>query len=327
MLFTTSAEELMDGGKFEDLSNRIAKNREKLLRLSERYGAPKNNYNETLKIKETKDPQGHSNRSFEKILNHLEEVVLELSALHQLHPKGSANLNLSSSNENFSDEEISFQSEEQPLSPQDQSQNYWNSYQPSNFKSAPTSSTVSSNYWSVGYSRVTQDYEKHNWESNRLSFFGTSNINDYFTGYGSFYFGKGDYINQDLNYYNFDILNWEYGFSGGILGHIDLFSGNLKPFIGADIGYEYSFAKALASFNSNYLSFGWGFVWGINLGTEIRIGDSLIIVPQIRLQDVEPSTTYGLELTYFWSESWGTTAGFTLGSDYSSLDFSALFVY
>lgn len=321
MFLTTSAEDRMDRGKFEDLSDRISKNREKLLRLSEKYGVEQNGYNQTTKFPKTTGPQVWSITSYEKILNHLEEVVLELSALHHLHTSDSNTLSPSPSNGN------SFPSDEQPISTQPNSQSYWDSYETSDYQSAPKHSTIDSNYWSVGYSRVTQDYEKHNWESNRLSFFGTSNINDYFTGYGSFYFGKGDYINQDPNDYYFDILNWEYGFSGGILGHIDLFSGNLKPFIGADIGYEYSFAKALASFNSNYLSFGWGFVWGINLGTEIRIGDGLVIVPQIRLQDVEPSTTYGVELTYFWSESWGTTAGFTLGSDYSSLDFSALFVY
>ena len=327
-LTSLSSQKTFDPQRFSDLSNRIAANREKLIKISEKYGvevAKDSNFlnspNSTIA-----SSSNSIDTSFDKIFNNLDNIVDELSLLHESYGD-SQTFNPSSSSVGHPSNDTSFTDEDLTHSPSgNQDNDYWSDYSPSDYSVPSKSSLISSNYWMFGYSRVNQDFQEHQWSSNQLSFYGTSNINNYFTGYGSFFIGKGDYIDAEGNDF-VDLLNWEYGFSGGVQLHFDLISGRLKPFIGADLGFEYSFAKAIASIDSDSLSFGWGFIWGINLGTEVKIGDRFSIVPQIRIQDVEPTTIYGIDLAYFFSESWALNSGFMLGGDYSKFDFSVLFTY
>jgi hypothetical protein len=327
-LTSLSSQKTFDHHRFSDLSNRIAANREKLIKLSEKYEvevAKDSNFlnspNSTIA-----SSSNSIDSSFDKILNNLDNIVDELSLLHESYGD-SQTFNPSSSFVDHSSNDTSFTDQGLTHSSSgNQDNDYWSDYSPSDYSVPSKSSLISSNYWMFGYSRVNQDFQEHQWSSNQLSFYGTSNINNYFTGYGSFFIGKGDYIDAQGNDF-VDLLNWEYGFSGGVQLHFDLISGRLKPFIGADLGFEYSFAKAIASIDSDSISFGWGFIWGINLGTEVKIGDRFSIVPQLRIQDVEPTTIYGIDLAYFFSESWALNSGFMLGGDYSKFDFSVLFTY
>jgi hypothetical protein len=318
--------------KFDELSQRIAASRERLMKLSRRAGVDESDLSYSPKpssrefSNQSSRTYNPSNRSFENILKSLDEVVRELGYLQDSY-QGSKQISYSAESSSYPEDNFSPDYvESNDASTNQADQGYWDNYDAEVEPVSVSNSLVSSNYWSIGYSNVSQDFQEHQWSSNQLSFYGTSNINNYFTGYGSFFIGKGDYIDAEGNDF-VDLLNWEYGFSGGVQLHFDLISGRLKPFIGADLGFEYSFAKAIASIDSDSISFGWGFIWGINLGTEVKIGDKFSIVPQLRIQDVEPTTIYGIDLAYFFSESWALNSGFMLGGDYSKFDFSVLFTY
>lgn len=275
--------------------------------------------------------QNRRNASFTRIRDNLVEIVDELNVIYNV--EGENNFN----NTNNRQTQFSAQKSKNPAPYYPGNTNsfskstetsYWDNAE-SNVK--PTNdikALYGFNYWSVGYSRISIDYSEY--QSNLVNFTGRSKINDYFSGFGNFYFGKADYFN-DLNRY-LNVLNWEYGFSGGLGFSFDIFSGDglvkrIRPFIDAEVGYEYSFAKALATLEDNFISFGWGLTYGSTFGTEFILGDSFSIAPRFRIQDIEPSSLYGLDIAYFFNDSFGMKLGYSTGSEYSRIDLSMLFQY
>ena len=336
--------------KFDELSQRIAANRERLMKLSRRAGVDESDLSYSPKpssrefSNQSSRTYNPSNRSFNNILKSLDEVVREIEYLQESY-QGSKEIPYSAESsgypeDNFSPDYV----ESNDVSTNQADQRYWDNYDADVEPVSTSNSLVSSNYWSIGYSRVSQDFEDHQWSSNQLRFYGTSEFNDMLIGYGTFFLGKGDYKKTSTksrsnfsneidwmdwysSYYSYDVLNWEYGFSGGLLYQLDIFGGNFKPYISGDIGYEYSFAKIVKSISNGNLVLGWGFIWGLNFGTEIKLGENLSIIPELRLQDVEPTATFGLDLGYFFSDSFGTSAGVNFGSDYFKFDLNANFTY
>lgn len=349
-LYSYSYENSKTSNKFDELSKRIAENREKLILLSKRAGVDHNDlsYSPKSSSREFSNQSSRTNnpsdRSFENILNSLDEVVRELGYLQESY-QGSNGIAYSTGSSRYpNDNSNSNYAETNDASTNQADQSYWDNYDAEVQPVPVSNSLISSNYWSIGYSRVSQDFEEHQWSSNQLRFFGNSKLNDMLIGYGTFFLGKGDYKktstksrssfsnetdwwNWYSDYYSYDVLNWEYGFSGGLLYHLDIFGGNFIPYISGDIGYEYSFAKMIKSISNGNLTLGWGFIWGLNLGTEIKIGENFSIIPELRVQDVEPTATFGLDLGYFFSDSFGTSAGMNFGSDYFKFDLNANFTY
>ncbi len=337
--------------KFDELSQRIAANRERLMKLSRRAGVDESDLSYSPKpssrefSNQSSRTYNPSNRSFENILKSLDEVVRELGYLQDSY-QGSQKISYSAESSSYPEDNFSPDYvESNDASTNQADQGYWDNYDAEVEPVSVSNSLVSSNYWSIGYSNVSQDFEDHQWSSNQLRFYGSSDLNDMLIGYGTFFLGKGDYTKNPskteedfddywdwyeyyyYDYLDYEVLNWEYGFSGGLLFYFDLMGGSVKPYIGGDIGFEYSFAKAVKSISAGNLGLGWGFIWGLNFGTEIKLGENLSIIPKLRLQDVEPTATYGIDLGYFFSDSFGTSAGINFGSDYFKFDLNANFTY
>ena len=275
--------------------------------------------------------QNRRNASFTRIRDNLVEIVDELNVIYNIKDTNNFN-NADISQTQFSAQKsktsaLNYPSKANSFSKSAET-SYWDNAENNVKPTNDVKALYGFNYWSVGYSRISIDYSDY--QSNLVNFTGRSKINDYFSGFGNFYFGKADYFN-DLNRYS-NVLNWEYGFSGGLGFSFDIFSSDgfvkkIRPFIDAEVGYEYSFAKALATLEDNFISFGWGFTWGSTFGTEFILGESFSIAPRFRFQDIEPSSLYGLDIAYFFNDSFGMKLGYSTGSEYSRIDLSTLFQY
>jgi hypothetical protein len=275
--------------------------------------------------------QNRRNASFTRIRDNLVEIVDELNVIYNVEGENNFN-NANISQTQFSSQKSKTSTLNYPSNANSFSKSaetsYWDNAENNVKPTNDVKALYGFNYWSVGYSRVSIDYSEY--QSNLVNFTGRSKINDYFSGFGNFYFGKADYFN-DLNRYS-NVLNWEYGFSGGLGFSFDIFSSDgfvkkIRPFIDAEVGYEYSFAKALATLEDNFISFGWGFTWGSTIGTEFILGESFSFAPRFRIQDIEPSSLYGLDIAYFFNDSFGLKLGYSTGSEYSRIDLSTLFQY
>lgn len=289
------------------------------------------NNSQSFSSKNQNFTQKSKDASLARIRDNLVEIVDELNVIYNIEGINNPN--------NINISQTQFAAQKSKTSAQNYTSNtnsfsksaetsYWDNAENNVKPTNDVKALYGFNYWSVGYSRISIDYSEY--QSNLVNFTGRSKINDYFSGFGNFYFGKADYFN-DLNRYS-NVLDWEYGFSGGVGFNFDIFSGDgfvkrIRPFIDAEVGYEYSFAKALATLEDNFISFGWGFTWGSTFGTEFILGDSFSIAPRFRIQDIEPSSLYGLDIVYFFNDSFGMKLGYTTGSEYSRFDLSTLFQY
>jgi len=213
----------------------------------------------------------------------------------------------------------------------DQSSSYWDNQEFDSVAQYRRSSLIGGNYWTFGYSRI--GYDAGDYTSNLLSFSGSYEMNENFSGQGTFQIGKASY-NQPTNpnslgSYLEDSL-FEYGLSGGVTYHFELNPGSstvIKPFIGADLGYEYSIAKFLNEFNTNNLLAGWSLTWGLNIGSELLVRDNLSLAASLRFQDLDPSVIFGLDAAYFFSESFGTSVGLSFGDGYNRFDLAGQITY
>ncbi len=187
------------------------------------------------------------------------------------------------------------------------------------------SSLIGGDYWTFGYSRVSQD--TLDYQSNLLTFGGLYPMNSNLSGFGNFYIGKGSYNNRNslLNYFEDSLL--EYGFGGGALYYFDINLGNgiirsIKPYVSGDFSYEYSIGKALSSWENGNWGFypGWAFVFGADVGVELLLGNSFSLAASFRFQDLEPSTVFGLDAAYFISEKIGLNFGLNFGDGFSRYD-------
>ena len=190
-----SYENSATASKFDELSQRIAANRERLMKLSRRAAVDESDLSYSPKpssrefSNQSSRTYNPSNRSFENILKSLDEVVRELGYLQDSY-QGSKQISYSAESSSYPEDNFSPDYvDSNDVSTNHSDQGYWDNYDAEVEPVSVSNSLVSSDYWSIGYSRVSQDFEEHQWSSNQLRFYGTSEFNDMFIGYGTFFFG------------------------------------------------------------------------------------------------------------------------------------------
>lgn len=312
--------------KLNELSKIMSLKNEKLLSI------PHDNNQPTVTFKTNDDnilqkkisvSKGINKSSLNNILVNIDSILKELEALHFIDTKI-----------NVQDSKIK---SEVPIPSIDHLQNDFQDLTPTSYWDSQNINTIDSenddkislsnhNYWGIGYSYVQIDFK--NYQSNSINFFGTHKFNNFILGYANSYFGKADYFSDD----SVDILNWEYGFNGGFTLSNEIFFSpstlvnEIRPFVSADIGYEYSFAKAWSNFDSGILNFGWGLNWSTVFGTEFIL-KNLSFAPFYKYQYTNPNSIFGLDIAYYIKNNWGLKLGYHLGKKYSKLEFAGLISY
>jgi hypothetical protein len=305
--------------RLDEIKSRLYKNNANLERISNNLS---NNQPAPTSIEQSKvfyPPRV----SLSSAINNIETGLAELKAIQS--KSNNENQYPSTNEDSFYDNEVPSPYEG------DQSPSYWDDQEFNTVTQFKRNSLIGGNYWTFGYSRI--GYDAGDYTSNLLSFSGSYEMNENLSGQGTFQIGKASYnqVTQNvLGSYLEDSL-FEYGLSGGITYHFELNPGSstvIKPFIGADLGYEYSIAKFLNEYNiNNFMTAGWSLTWGLNIGSELQVGDNLSLAASLRFQDLDPSVIFGLDAAYFFSESFGTSVGLSFGEDYNRFDLSGQITY